>query len=136
MATTREMSIRDFIREFVEFFPADRAMQLVGFCTLYRLAGYPRPAALGERGFFGFRRAKIYRCLQDLRRFRLHLEELGYQRIGITDAASNAYFEQGIDEHGQPAQREAVDPLVDREVVDAVAGVSTAVDVGAVPVLR
>ncbi len=104
-----------FAQEFAGFFDPARSLQLVGFCVLYRLAGYPSPKSLRNEGrtFFGLGKSAIYRCFVDLRRFRLHLVELGYHRVGLTDDASNTY-EQGIEDLRQ---------VVDREMVDAVATV-------------
>jgi hypothetical protein len=102
-----------FAQEFSELFPPARALQLLGFCIAYRVAGYPHPDKLAREGrtIFGLKRSAVYRCLVDLRRFRLHLVEQGYEHIGLTDEASNTY-EQGIDALGQS---------VDRQIVDVVA---------------
>jgi hypothetical protein len=112
----RPLSNRDFVREFIDFFEPERGLQLVGFCMLYRLAGYPRMGQLRQRGFFGLKKSAIYNAFTDLRRFRLHLVEQGYEQIGVTDEASNTY-EQGIEQ----LRRLRPQPAVDLEMVNAVA---------------
>ncbi len=119
MVETREMKKTlvltpvKFAQEFADLYPPARALQLLGFCMVYRLAGYPNPSTLAREGrtIFGLKRAAVYRCFVDLRRFRLHLVEQRYQLVGLTDQASNSY-ELGIDELGA---------AVDRKLVDAVA---------------
>jgi hypothetical protein len=118
MAKTRETKERPvltpvkFAQEFADLYPPARALQLLGFCMVYRLAGYPNPSKVARGGgtIFGLKRAAVYRCFQDLRRFRLHLVEQGYELAGLTDQASNTY-ELGIEE---------LRPAVDRKLVDAV----------------
>ncbi len=99
-----------FAQEFSGLFPPARALQLLGFCIAYRMAGYPHPRRLAASGhtIFGLKRAAVYRCLVDLRRFRLHLVQKGYGLAGLTDEASNTY-EQGIDALGQSLDRQIVD---------------------------
>jgi hypothetical protein len=102
-----------FAQEFSGLFPPARALQLLGFCIAYRVAGYPHPRRLAasEHTIFGLKRAAVYRCLVDLRRFRLHLVEQGYELVGLADEASNTY-EQGIDALGQSLDRQIVDVVV------------------------
>jgi hypothetical protein len=114
MAPKRALSNVTFTQELLDYFKPHRALQLVGFCVLYRLAGYPSPAALRNEGkrFFGLQKSAVYRCFVDLRRFRQHLLEQGYERVGVTDDASNTW------ELTVPALGE----VVDRQMVDALAG--------------
>ncbi len=116
MVEKRELGKLDFVREFTDAFGPERSLQLVGFCVLYRLAGYPKPGDLRARGFFGLKKSAIYNAFTDLRRFREHLVVEGYERIGLTDPASNTY-EQTIDLLGQVVRSNSA---VDRGMVDAV----------------
>ncbi len=132
MAKQRDLTPMAFVREFLELFGSRRGMELVGFSVLYRMAGYPRPGDLGRRGFYGLTKSSVYRAFADLRRFRLHLVDQGYERLGITDEASNTY-EGTIDELQedsviipvQLARRRTGRPddpgIVDRPIVDAIA---------------
>jgi hypothetical protein len=114
MAPKRWLSNVAFTQELVDYFPSARALQLVGFCVLYRLAGYPTPGSLRSQGkrFFGLSKSAVYRCFVDLRNFRQHLLDQGYERVGVTDEASNTW-ELTIPELAQ---------VVDRQMVDALAG--------------
>jgi hypothetical protein len=62
------------------------------------------------------KKSAIYNAFTDLRRFRVHLVAEGYERIGLTDPASNTY-EQTIDLLGQAVRSNSA---VDRGMVDAV----------------
>jgi hypothetical protein len=110
----RELSDRDFCREFTAFFSGGRSWQLVGFCVLYRLAGSPRAGELAKRGasVFGFKRSTVYRALADLRRFRLHLQAKGFAPVGDHGAE-----EDGLDDLADVA-------VEDERLIDYVAGLT------------
>jgi hypothetical protein len=102
MAEKRELSAITFAREFADFFSPARAMQLLGFCLLWRTTGFRRPAELANRGLWGLKRAAVYRCLVDLRRFREHLVSEGYSSAAITDEANT--YEREIEGLGAVAE--------------------------------
>ncbi len=94
----RELSDWDFCQEFTDYFSGRRAMQLLGFTFLYQLAGFPSASEIAKgRQILGFKRSTMYRALADLRAFRLHLVEQGYQRPALLANAANTY-ERGLDE--------------------------------------
>jgi hypothetical protein len=94
----RELTDWQFCEEFTEYFSSARAMQLIGFTFLYQLAGFPAAGEIAKgRRVLGFKRSTMYRALADLRAFRLHLVEKGYQRPALLADATNTY-ERGLDE--------------------------------------
>ncbi len=93
----KELTSLRFAQEFVNCFPSRRAFELIGFCVLYRLAGYPSAREVRSgRTVLPFSKSSVYRALADLRRFRHHLVEQGYTHP-ITLAERNPH-EEGLDE--------------------------------------
>ena len=94
----KRLSDLEFIRRFTEYFPAGRALTLIGFCVAWRWAGRPTApdVASQRRMVFKYGRSTTLEYFQDLKRFRLHLVAEGYERIGVTDPASNPH-EQGLE---------------------------------------
>lgn len=118
MAPNRALTNVAFTQEFLDFFGSKRALQLSGFCVLYRWAGFPnaRLITADDKRFFGLRKSSIYRAMKDLQRFRQHLLDQGYVRVGALDDASNTW-ELLIPLVGHAAEvegtRQAVNAVVD-----------------------
>ena len=94
----KTLSDREFVRQVVDYFTPGRALQLIGFCVMWRLAGHPTASDVSSRSkmVFGYARSTTLEYFYDLKRFRLHLVAEGYERIGVTDPASNPH-EQGLE---------------------------------------
>jgi HAMP domain-containing protein len=103
--TQREMSNVSFASELLDYFPTSRVATLIGFCVLWQLSGSPSAVQVGrgEKRVLGYSRASVYRQLGDLRRFRKHLIEKGYESERLSDSSNR--HEQGLDEVEELADR-------------------------------
>jgi hypothetical protein len=93
----RELTDTEFVRLALEHFGPARALELIGFCTLWSFGGRSEDlkAWREELEAQGFTETRTYRALRDLREFKEHLKAEGLTFEGSTGEVVEAVEKLG-----------------------------------------